>query len=205
LHIELSENVALVNNIFFDFSTIGVNIQTSNNITLDGNAVVHIIPRILFHLDTFVDPNAAFIICGFNFPDYCKDLTIINNIAAGANYSGYGVQGHSCKDGVDDNSDNSFRNNIAHSINGIGAIIYPAAAYDDHVNCFEGSHFIAYKNVEIGAFTYFESKEVRFSDMILIDNGWSISTMLGMFGDKLMLKMNNIKIFGESPARDCDY
>jgi hypothetical protein len=91
LHIELSENVALVNNIFFDFSTIGVNIQTSNNITLDGNAVVHIIPRTLYHFDKFVDPNAAFIICGFNFPDYCKDLTIINNIAAGANYSGYGV------------------------------------------------------------------------------------------------------------------
>lgn len=41
--------------------------------------------------------------------------------------------------------------------------------------------------------------------MTLIDNGWSINMILGGEGDWMRLYMNNIKIYGETEARDCFY
>lgn len=68
-----------------------------------------------------------------------------NNIAAGAPYAGFAVPGHDCGD----YSDNTFKNNVAHSINGggggQGAIIFPNPD-KSHGGCFEASYFTAYKN-----------------------------------------------------------
>ena len=60
--------------------------------------------------------------CGYYYPDTCSNITITNNIVAGTTFYGYNVYGHNCGES---NTDTTFRNNIAHSINGIGASIYP--------------------------------------------------------------------------------
>lgn len=69
----------------------------------------------------FVEPRAALIICSFNYPDYCTGIHVTNNIAAGTIFAGFSVMGHDCGD----YSTNEFKNNIAHSIFGFGANIFP--------------------------------------------------------------------------------
>lgn len=91
-----SAKISLINNVFYYFSPIGINIQTSKSITLDSNAVLHITPRVMLAMDAFNDPSGAFVICGFNDPDKCSDLVIVNNIAAGSEYAGFGAPGHDC-------------------------------------------------------------------------------------------------------------
>lgn len=62
--------------------------MTSNNITIDGNILLKAYPRLITALDAFVDPNGGLIVCGYNYPDFCTGITVINNIAAGINYAG---------------------------------------------------------------------------------------------------------------------
>jgi hypothetical protein len=57
--------------------------------------------------------------------DNCTDIKIINNVvsgveAGGVDSTGYSVPAHEC----DDYKTIVFRNNIAHSIDGSGAIIF---------------------------------------------------------------------------------
>jgi hypothetical protein len=73
------------------------------------------------------------------------------------------------------------------------------------VGCWEASYFTAYKNTRQGAFTFNKALEIRFSNMVLIDNGWSINMNMGIEADNLSMKMKNISIYGEAPAKDCDY
>ena len=47
-------------------------------------------------MDAFNDPSGAFVICGFNDPDQCENLKVVNNIAAGSDYTGFGAVAHSC-------------------------------------------------------------------------------------------------------------
>ena len=137
---------------FFDFSPIGVNIQTSHNISVINNAVVHVMPRSVSEMDGFNDPIAAMIICAFNYGDFCMDIVVMGNTVSGADYAGFGAFGHPC--GVEDNS---FRDNVAHSINGYGAIIYPSVAIPSTSECLEGSHFAAYKNTDMGVISFFDT------------------------------------------------
>lgn len=69
----------------------------------------------------------------------------------------------------------------------------------------EGSNFYAYKVTLEGAVSYFEYDEVRYSNMIFIDNGIGVTPMVGKKADALTARMSNVKIYGESPARDCFY
>jgi hypothetical protein len=116
-----SENIYLKDNVIFDFIRFGVNVDTSNNITLDGNYIMHIGTRIMLKTDGFVDVSANLVVCAIIEGDICENNTIINNVVAGATAAGIGVYGHNCGD----YSKTGFKNNIAHSINGPGAIIFP--------------------------------------------------------------------------------
>ena len=67
----------------------------------------------------------------------------------------------------------------------------------------EGSFFYAYKNTKDGAVSIFATNATTYSNMIMIDNGLGPSPLVGMEGDVLWSKMNNITIWGETIARDC--
>lgn len=73
----------------------------------------------------------------------CYDNTITNSKAIGCRYAGFVVPGHDCGDS---GSSRKFRDNVAHSIDGSGALIFPDVNGDSHALCYEGSHFAAYKN-----------------------------------------------------------
>ena len=69
----------------------------------------------------------------------------------------------------------------------------------------EGSFFYAYKNSYDGAVSSFAVPNIKYSNMIFVDNGIGPNPIVGMEGDSLSSVMNNITIWGESLARDCPY
>lgn len=86
-------------------------------------------------------------------PD-CYDVHITNSISAGCIYAGFVAPGHDC--GMSETQDN-FRNNVAHSSDMGGAYIIPDVNGDNHAKCYEGSHFAAYKVGMTGVSTHFIS------------------------------------------------
>jgi len=67
---------------------------------------------------------------------------LVNSIAAGCHYAGFVAPGHDCGLSA---TQQSFRNNVAHSIDGAGAHIFPDVALPKSSVCYEGSYFAAYK------------------------------------------------------------
>ncbi len=112
--------MAIVNNTFFDFKRFGINIQSSSNITVDGNIIGDINSRGLTGLDGAIDVEAGILGCALEEGDRCYDISIKNNIVAGSTTTGYSAYAHECGD----YSRKVFYNNTAHSIEGNGAIVF---------------------------------------------------------------------------------
>jgi len=82
----------------------------------------------------------------FSEGDVCSGIQVMNNIVAGTHWTGFTGYGHECGT----YTSNTFKNNVAHSINGskggTGAIIVPDRSSSTQMTgCFEGSYFSAYK------------------------------------------------------------
>lgn len=125
-------------------------IQTSNNVTFDGNWVSGIHNRGLV-VKSAGDTQGCIVACGHRQGDKCKDISIVNNIVSSlassvVDSAGFSVPGHECGN----YNTAVFRDNIAHSINGYGAIIYRDLHVPKFRNCIEASRFIAYKIVMVG-------------------------------------------------------
>ena len=67
----------------------------------------------------------------------------------------------------------------------------------------EASYFSAYKKQEDGAVSLFATANINYKHMLMIDNAIGPSPMIGYVGDNLNSNMENITIWGETPARDC--
>lgn len=178
----------------------GININRSKNITLNGNLVVDISQRTVVALDKATDVVGGILACAYVTGD-CSDISVINNIVAGTTFVGFAGYGHECNK----YTSKAFKNNTAHSIEGVGAVIFQDPNEASQRVCMEGSYFYAYKTTEDGAISYFSYKEVQYSNMIFIDCGYGPNTLVGQEGDDLVARMKSIKIYGESPARDCFY
>lgn len=61
----------IANNTVFDFVRFGINIDSSSNITIDGNIVANINSRGLTPLDGVVDVDAGILGCAFIDGDRC--------------------------------------------------------------------------------------------------------------------------------------
>ena len=129
------------NNVVFGFVKMGININTSRNITLNGNVVANVGEREVIIFDMATDLGAGISACGYTEGDFCSDIKVLNNIVAGVLFTGYVSFGHKCGD----YSNPNFKNNVAHSIKGTGAIIFPDTSDSEQNNCMEGSYFSAYK------------------------------------------------------------
>jgi hypothetical protein len=135
LEVMYAANVDIIDNNFWEFLKYGINIVTSDNITLDGNWVMGVQWREL-KAGTAGDPVAGIVGCGHISSDKCINLKIINNVVgavenSGVDTTGYTVQHHQC--GKPET--NSFYDNIAHSIHGYGAIIFRNESLGDHAKC----------------------------------------------------------------------
>lgn len=101
-----------------------------------------------------------------------------------------------------------FRDNLAHSVNGYGAVMFtnmqspPQVAY-----CSEASFFAAYKCTQGGIISYNATLAASFNNMVLIDN--HIGATMVLVGDganlnsTLMGLFQNTIFYGETEASDC--
>jgi len=148
------------------------------------------------------DKECCISICAWFGPDgSCYDVSVTNSISAGCIYAAYVVPGHDCDDSDDQTK---FRNNVAHSVTGDGAIVFPDVTGSGHSKCYEGSHFAAYKCSMSGILSHFWSEEIRWNHITLIDNSLGVINMPGVKGEEHNeAVLTNTMIYGESPAEDC--
>ena len=101
----------------------------------------------------------------------CPGLEVTDNIAAGVISHGFTAPGHEC--GASE-TQKIFRGNVAHSIdgqlNGMGLVSYPDPTSPSQKDCFETSHFAAYKCKEMAIFGSFIVKKMVYNGIISIDN-----------------------------------
>jgi len=144
LSIYKSWNVIVEDSFFIGSAAIGVRIDEVRNVTFNRNFVSDVKPRNWSAGDGVLDKEACVAVCSYdrNGPSPCTDVSITNNIAAGCKFSGFIAPGYDC----DDTTSTAFKDNIAHSIKGTGADIYPDGKNgNNHGTCYELSHFKAYK------------------------------------------------------------
>lgn len=123
-----------------------------------------------------------------------------NNIAAGCKFAGYLAPGYDCGD----TSSTRFKNNISHSNKGVGAAILPDDRLGkNHDNCYEMSHFKAYKTTLPCLAAFYKSKEIRAHDITCIDSVKGVSLQTAGDGDKFLIKFYDSQIYGETEAEDC--
>ncbi len=118
--IEKSDNIHIQSNVIVSFVKMGLNINTANNVTIDGNLILDVSEREVIAFDMMMDITGGLISCAYIIGDYCTGISITNNIVAGTYFYGYVAYGHDCGD----TTSNNFRNNVAHSIDGNGATIF---------------------------------------------------------------------------------
>jgi len=208
-NVKTSANIHFANNNFFFFGPIGVSIGSSNNITFDGNVVAHIQKRTTIEAgDMFQDKEGGFVTCTyFSTTEVCRNIQVTNNIVAGAHWTGFTAYGHECGD----YTANTFKGNVAHSINGskggTGAIIIPDRSSSTQMTgCFEGSHFSAYKCSQEGAMSLVNGPHTAiFSHMTIVDNYKGLSNGLARsrgpaeYGGRWHMQINKNFIVGEAP------
>jgi len=119
-----SANVLVKDSDFIGAKVIGFSIQTSYNITVDGVMQADVLKRklTLGGGNKFVDKEGCFSICAYNGPEVCPNISIKNSVATGCTYAGFVVPGHKCGLSA---TQQVFRNNVAHSSEGSGAVIFP--------------------------------------------------------------------------------
>jgi hypothetical protein len=167
-----SKNIYIDSSIFIEARAIGVGIYESSNVTI--NNVITADVRMREEFDTgggssTVDKEGCVSMCAyFNRGDTaCFDNKITNSLAVGCRYAGFVVPGHDCDDA---GNSQKFKDNVAHSIDGSGANIFPDVNGNSHSQCYEGSHFAAYKNRQHSVAAHFASEEIRFRNIVSIDN-----------------------------------
>ena len=197
----LSANIHVENTHMLNARAIGLNVYTSNNVTLKNNVVADVGVRPEFSGQKLVDKEACYTVCAFYGDDDCSDLTITGNIAAGCPFAGFIAPAHDCGESE---TQESFRDNVAHSIDGVGAHIIPVEARG-HGQCYEGSHFAAYKVVQNGISLYYPTDEVRMSHMKMIDNTLGVSILTAGERRKAETYFLDSHVWGESDelADDC--
>lgn len=124
-HVTASKNVIMNDNIFFVFRPVVVAIDSTNNMTFDGNFAGGSVERTTFEsLDKIVDKACIVCVCSYEMSQ-CSDITVTNNIAAGGIYAGFIAPGHDCGD----SANSKFYGNVAHSMGGPkmghGILFYP--------------------------------------------------------------------------------
>jgi hypothetical protein len=149
-----------------------------------------------------LDKEACVAVCSYenDKPSACTDVTIQNNLAAGCKFSGFIAPGYDC----DVTTSTHFKDNVAHSIEGTGALVYPDDVNgNNHNGCYEISHFKAYKTTLPCLGAHYATHEMRAHDITCIDAEKGISLQTGVEGTGMVIKFSNSKIYGETDADDC--
>ena len=176
-------------------------VQTSNNVTIDGNVLGKVTPRTTFEGQKILDKEGGFSICAYNFPDPCSDISVTNNIAGGVAYAGFLAPAHACGEA---STQTVFRDNVAHSSEstsaGEGLVTFPNPADESHGTCYEASHFSAYK-INVAAVNSFQkTHKTVLSQMTLVDNhyGFAVNIICPDDYAENEIVINDSFMYGES-------
>jgi len=198
-----SRNIDIVDSSFIGAKAVGVNLNSITNVHLDGVFVADVIERNITALDHEVDKRACVAFCSYYSGKGvdCPNSSIKNSIAAGCPFGGFVAPGNDC--GSSD-SDSKFFNNVAHSVDGSGAYIYPDPGVNGQLKCYEGSNFAAYKNTHQGLTTMYKTQEMKMRSMSFVDNMMGgLSLQVSGTSDSQKIVASEINIYGESDAQDC--
>ena len=206
LHVKTSQNVHIKDNVMWNFRPVGVGVQTSNNITIDGNVLGKVVGRTTFGGQKILDKEAGFSICAYHFPDPCTDIHVTNNIAGGIVYGGFLAPAHDCGEA---STQTFFRGNVAHSSqstsSGEGLVFFPNTAAPSHGSCFEASHFAAYKCSHSGVTSFQKTHMTVASNMLLVDNHFSLAMLNICPSDyaENEIVVRDSSFYGDSISPDC--
>lgn len=205
ISVKNSQNISLKNVNVFKTTQIGVSIDGSTNISADGVNVYGVQRRPITFYDNVVDKECCFAF-GTYFGFGVTTSSVINSRVGGCPYAGFLAPAYGCADPVGASTTNVFKNNVAHSVDGSGAAIVPDPKQATHKTCHQGSHFAAYKVSQGGIGTMQTSDEVRFSNIISVDNTLGLAINLSGETDKeKLITLQNSFIYGENTdiAKDC--
>ena len=132
LFISNSINIDVNSSSFIGAKAVGVNLHSVTNVHLDEMFVADVTERETTPLDDFLDKRACVSFCAYWEPNSCFESSITNSIAAGCPYAGFIAPGNTC----DNDSSSPFKHNVAHSVDGSGAHIYPDPADPIQDKCY---------------------------------------------------------------------
>jgi uncharacterized protein YerC len=193
LIIKTSHNINVKNSAFLGGYQVGIYLQTVTNVHLDNIFLGDIKRRFTNPNLQTIDKEGGVAFCSFVSGDKCFNSSVQNSIVAGVIYGGFVVPGHACGD----TTSVVFKNNVAHSIAGSGAYIFPDPTINTSSSCYEGSHFSAYKCDDTPLTTFYSTNEVRMRDMLFVDNHKGVSLNIGKEGSDLLVQLSDSKIYGE--------
>lgn len=147
----------MTHSFFIGSKSIGAAISKSKNIVFSNNFVADVSLRETVALGMAIDKWACVAICSYFEPDTgCSNIVANDNIAAGCKFAGFVAPGYTCATVPTLN----FERNVAHSIEGSGARIYPNPSESTHTTCYAMSSFGAYKCDEEGLVAHDVTMEI---------------------------------------------
>jgi hypothetical protein len=127
---QYSANIYVDKSSFIGARAVAFNIFKSKNVTASNSIFGDVRHRDEMVMQNTIDKESCVSMCAyFGSDNKCYGNSITNSIAAGCEYAGFVVPGHDCDD-ADTNT--QFRDNVAHSIDGSGAHIFPDVTGNDH-------------------------------------------------------------------------
>lgn len=197
-----SDYIVLEDNIWFDFTPIGVRWDYSNFIRFANNFVGLIKKRTTFTAQKTLDKEGGVIACSYEVDKQtgCTDNSIVNNIVAGAKYAGFVAPGHDCGDYTTE----YFKDNVAHSVDGVGHAVYPNPGIPKHATCYEASNMAAYKVLREGLWGCFITSRFQASKITMLDNKLGM-VLQSVDGDDATGEnhLEDAMIYGETESPDC--
>ena len=92
-------NLNVENNVFFGFRPVGIAFDQVRGLTLKNNIVSHVVERTTLETAGMgVDIFGGILACSIDYPSKCYDVSITDNIVAGAICYGFTAMGHDCGD-----------------------------------------------------------------------------------------------------------
>jgi len=188
--VKKSANIILENNVIAEMAEHGVWVQNSKSVTIDGNWVFNVIEHIGKEPAMFEYLGWK---GGFTLSESNSKMVVTDNVVAGTWHHGFHIVPYRC---TNDSGDFIFRDNIAHSISGYGAIALNVAN-----DCSKIDGFIAYKVTEAAIMLGGPSGINRGRNIKSIDTRYGIGVFSAGGGDAEII---DSQVYGElTDNMDC--
>lgn len=103
----------------------------------DGVNVFNVERRKLTLVDSIKDKECCVAFCSYvSNNDKCVKSTWKNSIVAGCPFAGFIYPGYSCEDTAGTSTTHTITNNVAHSNDGSGLLLYPDPTVSSSKKCF---------------------------------------------------------------------